>query len=254
MIATTLTKAYTDRSVFQSATYDTVCIDEASMAPLPAVYVAAGLGRRTVVMCDDFRQFAPIAQGDSEVVKRWLLRDIFVESGFTVRINADVVDPRLVMLQEQYRMHPDISGLVNEPVYRGQLIDKATPDRLGPGLKSPPSPDHAVAFYDSEPLGCWTARDGGLGAVRGSHFNLLQAQVSATLPMAAAAGGLREIRNRHAVFGPGAPHQATAGEAGCAAGSGGRHRSPLPGEREGPGHLRPGGRSADPLIAPLLRG
>ncbi|MCH8857011.1 MAG: AAA family ATPase, partial [Proteobacteria bacterium] len=61
LIATTLTKAATDTAL-SGRRFDTVVVDEASMAPLPLVYLAALLAQKRVVLVGDFRQLPPIVQ------------------------------------------------------------------------------------------------------------------------------------------------------------------------------------------------
>ncbi|WP_405001366.1 AAA domain-containing protein [Geochorda subterranea] len=44
--------------------YDTVVVDEASVVPIPYLWLAALMGRRRVVVAGDFPQLPPIAAGD----------------------------------------------------------------------------------------------------------------------------------------------------------------------------------------------
>ena len=52
IIATTLTRAYLRESI-QSRRFDTVILDEVSMAPMPALWIAAGLADRNAVVLGD---------------------------------------------------------------------------------------------------------------------------------------------------------------------------------------------------------
>ena len=76
IIATTLTRAYLRDSI-QSRRFDTVILDEASMAPIPALWIAASLADVNAVLVGDFKQLPPIVQSDQELAKKWLGRDVF---------------------------------------------------------------------------------------------------------------------------------------------------------------------------------
>src|SRR5215813_12482020 len=65
VIATTLTSAYL-RDTIQSRRFDTVILDEASMAPIPALWVSASLADRNVIAVGDFKQLPPIVQSKHE--------------------------------------------------------------------------------------------------------------------------------------------------------------------------------------------
>jgi hypothetical protein len=61
-IFATLTKLYMDRNLLPGMTWDTVVIDEASMAMLPLVAYAAAQARTRVVIVGDMYQLPPIVQ------------------------------------------------------------------------------------------------------------------------------------------------------------------------------------------------
>ncbi|MGH2470158.1 MAG: DEAD/DEAH box helicase, partial [Chloroflexota bacterium] len=103
-------------------TFDAVLIDEASAAPLPAVFFASALARRKAVALGDPKQLPPIAVANTPAASRWLKRDIFQQAGL------DDDDARAVLLREQYRMQPGISRLANALVYGGRLIDGVPPN------------------------------------------------------------------------------------------------------------------------------
>ncbi len=105
IVATTLTRSYLRESI-QSRRFDTVVLDEASMAPIPALWIAAGLADNNAVVVGDPKQLPPIVISEKDLAKKWLGRDIFEEAGLT---DYSSKDQRLVPLWEQYRMHPSIS-------------------------------------------------------------------------------------------------------------------------------------------------
>ena len=167
ILATTLTRTYL-RNDIQSRTFDTVLVDEVSMAPIPAVWVAATLADRAVVMIGDFLQLPPIVQSTEALAKRWLGRDLFEVSGISGAWDRDPKKmPRyFVGLREQHRMHPEISAIVNKLVYRGSLRDGSTvknaeADRDLRDWLSPNSTwKNPVLLLDTSQFGGWnTSRD-----------------------------------------------------------------------------------------------
>ncbi len=118
VVATTVTGACLRDSI-QGRTFDTIIIDEASMASIPALWVAASAATSSVVVVGDPMQLPPGALSTQELAQKWLGTDLFEAVG-TCRGR-----PAFVQFTEQYRMHPDISAVVNALVYEGELTDAA---------------------------------------------------------------------------------------------------------------------------------
>jgi hypothetical protein len=118
VLGTTLARAYLSPEI---GTFDAVLVDEASAAPLPALFCAASLACDKVAVLGDPKQLPPVARSNQPAVTDWLKRDIFHQAG----LSDD--DERSVLLREQYRMHPDISRLANQLVYGGRLVDAGMP-------------------------------------------------------------------------------------------------------------------------------
>ena len=116
VVATPLTRAYLQDSI-QGRTFDTIIIDEASMAPIPALWVAASVATSNVVIVGDPKQLSPIVISTQELAQKWLGTDIFEAAGICSG------HPSFVQFKEQYRMHPDISAVVNALIYEGELAD-----------------------------------------------------------------------------------------------------------------------------------
>ena len=114
IVATTLTRAYLRDSI-QGRQFDTVIIDEASMAPIPAVWIAASLAKSGAVVVGDPKQLPPIVISQDELAKKWLGRDVFEVAGVSDS------NPYYVELEEQRRMVPQISAISNALIYGGRL-------------------------------------------------------------------------------------------------------------------------------------
>lgn len=122
ILGATLTAAVLNSSILKNY-WDVVIIDELSTAPAYSVLIAAGLARKSVVLCGDFYQLSPIAEGNTEQVNTWLKRSVFDIRGITQKIESGTEVPELVMLKYQYRCHPEIAKSISELVYNGFLLN-----------------------------------------------------------------------------------------------------------------------------------
>lgn len=120
VVGTTLTRTYTGGAT-RNRRFDVVIIDEASIAPMPAVYVVASRANESATIVGDPCQLSPICQAKTPAANKWLKRDLFGHVGIAIG-NADG-GKRSVMLQEQYRMHPAISIIPRRHVYEDRLGD-----------------------------------------------------------------------------------------------------------------------------------
>lgn len=118
IIGTTLAKSYLD-STLRERTFDTVILDEASMASIPALWCASYLADTSIIIVGDFLQLPPIVMADTDLAKKWLGTDIFYLSGMQERAKNSSTCPRnFVMLNDQFRMESDIANIAN--MYYGQ--------------------------------------------------------------------------------------------------------------------------------------
>lgn len=158
LVAATIARACIDPSIMAEK-FDALVVDEASMAALPNVFYLAGSCATHYVVSGDFRQLSPIAQGKTSAVQRWMKRDIFTQAGVLQSVDADRYDQRLVMLREQYRMHPLICNLISEAVYDGKL---KTPEDVAISkeqvTKLPPFEGKALIFCDTASSNPYIAR------------------------------------------------------------------------------------------------
>lgn len=120
IVGATLAKSYLSESL-RERKFDTVILDEASMASIPALWCAGYLAEKNIVIVGDFLQLPPIVMADTDMAKKWLGTDIFHHSGMIdcARRTADKCPDYFVMLRQQYRMEPDIADLAN--MYYGEF-------------------------------------------------------------------------------------------------------------------------------------
>ncbi|HEX8861911.1 MAG TPA: AAA domain-containing protein [Actinomycetes bacterium] len=181
VVATTLARAYKRESV-QQRTFDTVILDEASMAPIPALWVVAARAERNVVLVGDFRQLPPIKHSSHELADRWLGRDVFEVAGIQGAVEAGAAPSHLLELREQRRMHPAISHIANRFIYDGRLRDGVTPsdaELLGGWFNADWGADAPVLLVDTASLNAWVTSVSRGG--RTSRQNFLSATVCADL-------------------------------------------------------------------------
>ena len=57
-----------------------IILDEASMAPIPALWVAASLADANAIVVGDFKQLPPIVLSEHKLAQKWLGRDVFDEA------------------------------------------------------------------------------------------------------------------------------------------------------------------------------
>ena len=186
IVATTVSRVYSNK-LFEDKQYDVVMFDEASMAYVPQVICAAMFARQKAVIVGDFRQLAPIAQ--SVKAKKELSADIFSYLGICDGQQKAHYHPWLVMLDEQRRMHPDISAFSSQTFYGGLLKDHASMQHARDKVvASEPCPGKAVTLVDTRGLYCLAARNDD-----NSRFNILNAILSFGFALAAEGHGANNV-------------------------------------------------------------
>jgi len=190
VIATSLTKA-TIAPQIDDQKFDVLVVDEASMAPMPSLYFAAGRATQKAIIVGDFRQLPPIVLAESEMAQKWLGRDIFNQAGIERAVEEQKPEPRLTMLRRQYRMHPEISRISNSIIYGGQLLDCLSRDTLrdiAAFLDKSPFATTPLVLYDVSVTNPWSSR-----LEQGGRYNLYSAVLSAELARRAANAGIKSI-------------------------------------------------------------
>jgi hypothetical protein len=193
VVAATLCRLATNE-VLCRLDFDTILVDEASMAPLPYLWFASSRSRKRVVCVGDFRQLSPIARADNPqqypAAAKWMTRSIFEHAGVIDgegKVSAE--DRRLSSLRRQYRMHPVIGQLANRLAYPDNPLEHSgAPSVFLRGTKSSPRPGLAVVFCDTSPVDPWCARP-----ERGwSRYGLFSALVSVLMARDALNDGARD--------------------------------------------------------------
>ena len=164
VVGATLTKICIGRELAET-TFDVLAIDEASMAPLPHLYLALK-DKSASCLVGDFRQLPPICQSKEAVARKWLGRDIFKQSGIERTIDNGGSDRRLEMLHSQYRMVREIADIPNELFYGGRLQTERSSESdvfLAPS---------ALVVCDTSSSGAWVSR-----LSSGSRYNVCHALI-----------------------------------------------------------------------------
>ena len=87
VVAATIARASIDPAIANTK-FDTLILDEASMALLPNIFFLAGLCSNHYIISGDFRQLAPISLCRSYIAEKWLKRDIFVQAGIVEQVDS----------------------------------------------------------------------------------------------------------------------------------------------------------------------
>ena len=116
-VATTVSKAVVDKAVYGQS-FDLVIFDEASMAYVPQIVFAAGLASERFLCLGDFRQLPAIVQNPEDNILR---KDIFEFASIKSAVEYGCDHKWLVMLNKQYRMHPDVADFAGMNMYSSLL-------------------------------------------------------------------------------------------------------------------------------------
>jgi hypothetical protein len=172
VVATTTTLAYMASSPISEIDWDTVIVDEVTMAPPALCVFLSSLAKRRLLLTGDPRQLGPVFESthesDDEAYK-WMGRDIFetigVSYGGGEARDIDLSDQRLVQIRSQRRcasqmwnkvarLYPEVSNLADDT-------------RLSPLIQLPPRRGEAVVLLDTDN----TSGKGRCENVRGSWRN-----------------------------------------------------------------------------------
>lgn len=186
IVGATLAKSYLSENL-RERTFDTVILDEASMASIPALWCASCLAESSIVIVGDFLQLPPIVMAETPMAKKWLGKDIFYHSGMQERAKDKGSCPdNFVMLNDQFRMESDIAdvanmyygeygGLRSHDVSEGRIRERTEFYQWYPGKKTRSN----IHLIDTESLHAWVT---GVPQGRGhSRLNCFSAAVDVDL-------------------------------------------------------------------------
>lgn len=187
VIGATLSKCAIDSLIYER-TFDLVVVDEVSMAYVPQIALAASLGKR-IVVCGDFLQLPPIALANNELVNKWLKEDMFYHAGIVEAVNNREEHSNLYMLQEQRRMHPDISSFTNRFIYNNKVFDHSSVTIRNEIANLQPFAKEAAALFDTSSIGAYSLKD----AASGSRYNILSGLLTMQLILIGLLDGISSI-------------------------------------------------------------
>src|SRR5262249_9207476 len=149
VVAATLTGTYALESLARER-FDTVVVDESSMAGLPSIFFCGGMARKRAIFVGDPHPLAPSTPRSRPLVRATLGRTVF---GLAAHDGS-------VMLDTQYRMHPAIGGLVSDLYYQGRLRSAAPGAGVLRVVESEPFPGSPVVIVDLARSGHVCEREG----------------------------------------------------------------------------------------------
>lgn len=144
-VATTISKAIVDKTIYEDA-YDVVICDEVSMAYVPQIVFAASIAKNNFICLGDFEQLPPIVQSNE---KNLLNVDIFRYCGIADCVEKHKGHRWLCLLNKQYRMYPEIANFISHNMYFSLLTSsKETEEKNLEIIKEYPFKNKSVAIAD----------------------------------------------------------------------------------------------------------
>jgi hypothetical protein len=182
VVMCTLTSAYL-APVMKAQRFDVLIAEEAGMATLPALFVAACRCTDQAIMVGDPRQLPPIVHARDEVVQRAIGRSVF-----DVTIPDPTRSDLVALLDVQYRMHPAIGEFVGRLFYDGRLRHAADEARGHAIAARAPYPGMPLVVVDT--AGRTACQRPARGA---SRVNPASGELTAALAGEAVAGGAASV-------------------------------------------------------------
>ena len=182
LMLATMTNVYMS-SLLEGERFDAVIVEEAGMATLPTLFYCACLGSERAIMVGDPQQLPPIVQASDAFVQRAMGRSIF-----QITVPEPQVSDLVVMLDTQYRMHPDIGNLVGGLFYNGRLQQGDNTkgnERIAAGA---PCPGAAIVVVDTVRTATCETPSGSY-----SRFNEIHAQFTVDMASQAVDDGATSV-------------------------------------------------------------
>ncbi len=125
LVATTLAKVSTSE-LFRQHEFDVLVVDEASMANIPQLLVAASHAKKRIVIAGDPMQLPPISVAEEPEARAFMELDIFslVSGAKTSSALFDWHDQhpeRTYFFDQQYRMRDRLAKVISSVFYDGRL-------------------------------------------------------------------------------------------------------------------------------------
>ena len=169
VVGATLARIFLDPTL---GGFDVVIIDEASMAHAPAVFLAAGLARRHVVIGGDpFQLAAPVRSNGPN--RHWLAEDVFQRLDILNSIRHDEYVPYLTQLTAQRRSAPDICALLGHVWYGPSLCTAPEVIRRERARTNLLFGTAALCFIDTSSLGAKAYHPWGRTYANDQHASLV---------------------------------------------------------------------------------
>ena len=164
IVGTTLTTSYMN-PILRGRKFDTIILDEASFASIPALWCATLLANNNVVIVGDFMQLPPIVNAHTTLAKKWLGKDVFWHSGMQAAAKNPICCPQnFIMLNDQFRMESPIANIAN--LYYEEYGGIRSHDELREGARKKfyswfpiYDPGRSVHLIDTQKCEAWTSRD-----------------------------------------------------------------------------------------------
>ena len=144
LVLATMTNVYMS-SLMAGQRFDAVIVEEAGMAILPTLFYCSCLGEQRAIMVGDPQQLPPIVQSSEPFVQRAMGRSIF-----QITVPEPHVSDLVIMLDTQYRMHPQIGDLVGGLFYDGRLLHGEITGQTESIAASEPCPGSAIVVVDTD--------------------------------------------------------------------------------------------------------
>lgn len=171
---------------------DNIIVDETSMMGFPFVYAAAKKAEKRLLLFGDFRQLPPVCISDDPLVLNWLGRDAFDLAGVKQRIDHSIPEPRVSLLDTQYRMHEAIGSIVSKFAYEGRLTtDSHSSTAVSNLANATPCPGSSIAIVDTTSLYSACIKEKRLDSY--SRINPIQAILSLELAKEIRKNGTKDI-------------------------------------------------------------
>ena len=182
VVLATMSNVYINR-LLEPERFDTVIVEEAGMSVLPILFYCASLARQRTIMVGDPQQLPPIVQSSQDYVHRAMGRGIFA-----VTVPEPHDSDLVVMLDTQYRMHPNIGELVGGLFYDGKLQHGDITRETEAIARMSPYPGSPVVVVDTAGQTTCTTQEGGF-----SRYNETTAQLCVDLAVQAVSDGIDSV-------------------------------------------------------------